>query len=105
MLLQRGFDEALIKEFTCGYAPAGWDTVTRHLQKQGFTFEELEAAGISKMGSRGTPIDRFHRRLIWPISIPSGEVVGFGARKLYDDDKLGKYMNTPETMLLSLIHI
>lgn len=99
MLLQRGFDEALIKEFTCGYAPAGWDTVTRHLQKQGFTFEELEAAGISKMGSRGTPIDRFHRRLIWPISIPSGEVVGFGARKLYDDDKLGKYMNTPETML------
>ena len=51
------------------------------------------------MGSRGTPIDRFHRRLIWPISIPSGEVVGFGARKLYDDDKLGKYMNTPETML------
>lgn len=99
MLLDRGFDVAIIKEFGCGYAPAGWDTVTRHLQKQGFTFDELEAAGISKMGSRGTPIDRFHRRLLWPISAPSGEVIGFGARKLFDDDKLGKYMNTPETML------
>ena len=108
MLLERGFDVDTIKEFGCGYAPAGWDTVTRHLQKQGFTFDELEAAGISKMGSRGTPIDRFHRRLLWPICAPSGEVIGFGARKLFDDDTLGKYMNTPETMLykkLSLIHI
>ena len=99
MLLGRGFDVATIKEFGCGYAPAGWDTLTRHLQKQGFSFKELEAAGLAKMGSRGTPIDRFHRRLVWPISAPSGEVIGFGARKLFADDTLGKYMNTPETML------
>lgn len=99
MLLDRGFDVDLIKEFGCGYAPSGWDTLTRHLQKQGFSFEELEAAGLAKMGSRGTPIDRFHRRVLWPIKTPSGEVIGFGARKLFDDDKMGKYMNTPETLL------
>lgn len=99
MLLSRGFDVATIREFGCGYAPAGWDTLTRHLQKVGFSFEELEAAGLSKMGSRGSPIDRFHRRLLWPITTPSGEVIGFGARKLFDDDKMGKYMNTPETLL------
>ena len=97
-LLDRGFSKEIIYEFECGYAPEGWDTVTKHLLRIGFSFEELEAAGISKMGKRG-PIDRFHRRLLWPIKDLSGNVIGFGARKLFDDDKLGKYMNTPETML------
>ena len=97
-LLDRGFSKEIIYEFECGYAPEGWDTATKHLLRMGFSFEELEAAGISKMGKRG-PIDRFHRRLLWPIKDLSGNVIGFGARKLYDDDKLGKYMNTPETML------
>ena len=50
------------------------------------------------MGKRG-PIDRFHRRLLWPIRSVAGDVIGFGARKLFDDDNLGKYMNTPETLL------
>lgn len=97
-LLDRGFSKEIIYEFECGYAPEGWDTATKHLLRLGFSFEELDAAGISKMGKRG-PIDRFHRRLLWPIKDLSGNVIGFGARKLYDDDKLGKYMNTPETML------
>lgn len=97
-LLDRGFGQDIIYEFECGYAPEGWDTATKHLLRLGFSFEELEKAGISKMGKRG-PIDRFHRRLLWPIKDLSGNVIGFGARKLFDDDKLGKYMNTPETML------
>ncbi|WP_408935825.1 DNA primase [Corynebacterium marquesiae] len=97
-LLDRGFSREVIYDFECGYAPEGWDTATKHLLRLGFSFEELEAAGISKMGKRG-PIDRFHRRLLWPIKDLSGNVIGFGARKLFDDDKLGKYMNTPETML------
>ncbi|OFT57380.1 DNA primase [Corynebacterium sp. HMSC05E07] len=97
-LLDRGFSKEIIYDFECGYAPEGWDTATKHLLRMGFSFEELEAAGISKMGKRG-PIDRFHRRLLWPIKDLSGNVIGFGARKLFDDDKLGKYMNTPETML------
>ncbi len=97
-LLDRGFSKEIIYAFECGYAPEGWDTATKHLLRLGFSFEELDAAGISKMGKRG-PIDRFHRRLLWPIKDLSGNVIGFGARKLFDDDKLGKYMNTPETML------
>ncbi len=96
----RGFDQVHVvyTEFECGYAPEGWDTATKYLLRMGFSFEELEAAGISKMGKRG-PIDRFHRRLLWPIKDLSGHVIGFGASKLFDEDNLGKYMNTPETML------
>ncbi|MEJ6020088.1 DNA primase [Corynebacterium sp. H113] len=97
-LADRGFTPEHAKQFGCGYAPAGWDTLTKHLQRLGFSFDELEKAGLCKMGRQG-PIDRFHRRLLWPIRNMSGDVIGFGARKLFDDDKLGKYMNTPETML------
>ncbi|MDF0529993.1 DNA primase [Tsukamurella sp. 8F] len=97
-LADRDFDAAAAQLYGCGYAPSGWDTMTKALLRQGFEFKELEAAGLSRMGQRG-PIDRFHRRLLWPIRNLAGEVIGFGARKLYDDDNLGKYMNTPETML------
>lgn len=97
-LLQRGFEMAHADHFGCGFAPAGWDTLTKHLLRKGFNFKELEAAGLSRMGQKG-PIDRFHRRLLWPIKNVAGDVIGFGARKLFDDDKLGKYMNTPETLL------
>lgn len=98
MLRDRGFSDELIADFGCGYAPDGWDTLTKVLLRRGFTFQELEAAGLSRMGNRG-PIDRFHRRLLWPIRNSAGDVIGFGARKLFEDDKLGKYMNTPETLL------
>ena len=98
-LSDRGFDMAQAQHFGCGYAPAGWDTMSKHLMRQGFEPRELEAAGLSKTSSRGTLIDRFHRRLLWPIRNLAGEVIGFGARKLFEDDTLGKYMNTPETML------
>lgn len=97
-LEERGFTAEQARQFGCGYAPAGWDTLTKHLQRLGFSFEELEKAGLARMGRKG-PIDRFHRRLLWPIRNISGDVIGFGARKLFDDDNLGKYMNTPETML------
>ncbi|MGO3363255.1 MAG: DNA primase, partial [Corynebacterium sp.] len=97
-LRDRGFGEDIAATFGCGYAPAGWDTLTKHLLRRGFEFKELEDAGLSRMGNRG-PIDRFHRRLLWPIRSVAGDVIGFGARKLFDDDNLGKYMNTPETLL------
>ena len=97
-LLDRGFTMEHADQFGCGFAPSGWDTLTKHLQRKGFDFKELEAAGLARMGSKG-PIDRFHRRLLWPIRSVAGDVIGFGARKLFEDDKLGKYMNTPETLL------
>ncbi|MFI2334139.1 DNA primase [Nocardia rhamnosiphila] len=98
-LTDRNFDEAAWTQFGCGYAPDGWDALTKHLLNRGFDFKELEAAGLSRQGRRG-PIDRFHRRLLWPIRNLGGDVIGFGARKLFEDDTMpGKYVNTPETLL------
>ncbi|TXI41572.1 MAG: DNA primase [Mycobacterium sp.] len=98
-LTERNFDAAAARQFGCGFAPSGWDSLTRHLIRKGFEFKELEAAGLSREGRRG-PIDRFHRRLLWPIRTASGETVGFGARRIFDDDQItAKYVNTPETVL------
>lgn len=99
-LLERGFDAAAAERFGIGYAPGGWDSLTRHLRGRDFTVEELTEAGLSRPGSKGSPIDRFHRRLLWPIREVGGDVVGFGARRLHDDDPIAaKYLNTPETPL------
>lgn len=98
-LLDRNFDAEAAARFGCGFAPSGWDTLTKHLLRKGFEFKELEAAGLSREGKRG-PMDRFHRRLLWPIRVSAGEVIGFGARRLFDDDHMeAKYVNTPETVL------
>ena len=97
-LLNRGFSRELIMDFECGYAPDGWDTLTKHLLRKGFEVQELIDAGISSQGKRG-PIDKFRRRLIWPIKDAASNTIGFGARKLFDDDPMGKYMNTSDTML------
>jgi DNA primase len=98
-LTERNFDGDAARHFDCGFAPSGWDFLTKHLLRKGFEFKELEAAGLSREGRRG-PIDRFHRRLLWPIRTSAGEVIGFGARRLFDDDPMeAKYVNTPETLL------
>jgi DNA primase len=98
-LLDRNFDAETAARYGCGFAPSGWDTLTKHLLRKGFEFKELEAAGLSREGRRG-PMDRFHRRLLWPIRVSTGEVIGFGARRLFDDDpNEAKYVNTPETVL------
>src|ERR1700744_1925211 len=98
-LTERNFDGDVARHFGCGFAPSGWDSLTKHLLRKGFEFKELEAAGLSREGRRG-PMDRFHRRLLWPIRSSAGEVIGFGARRLFDDDPMeAKYVNTPETLL------
>ncbi|KUI38300.1 DNA primase [Mycobacterium sp. GA-2829] len=98
-LIERNFDAAAAARFGCGFAPSGWDKLTKHLLRKGFEFKELEAAGLSREGKRG-PMDRFHRRLLWPIRAAGGEVIGFGARRIFDDDPMeAKYVNTPETVL------
>ncbi|MFC9944218.1 DNA primase [Streptomyces pratensis] len=97
-LAERGFDQDAAAHFGVGYSPAGWDHLTRYLRGKGFSDKELISSGISQDGRRG-PIDRFRGRLMWPISDTSGEIVGFGARKLRDDDNGPKYLNTPETSI------
>lgn len=98
LLTKRGFDKAACQQFGVGYAPDEWDGLTKHLRELGYTIEELEIGGLSKMGQRG-PIDKFRNRLMWPIRDISGDVVGFGARKLASDeeDQGPKYLNTSET--------
>jgi DNA primase len=98
-LTQRGFGQEVAGTFGCGFAPSGWEQLTKHLLGRGFSVEELVKAGVSREGQRG-PMDRFHRRLLWPIRDLSGDVVGFGARRLFDDDRNeAKYINTAETPL------
>ncbi|MDQ0691820.1 DNA primase [Arthrobacter sp. W4I7] len=81
-----------------GYAPQGWDALLKHLRNRGFTDAELKLTGMFSEGNRGI-YDRFRGRLIWPIRDIAGDTIGFGARKLYEDDQGPKYLNTPETTL------
>ncbi|MEU2716838.1 DNA primase [Streptomyces sp. NPDC007205] len=97
-LAERGFDQAAAVHFGVGYSPQGWDHLTRYLRGKGFTDKELILSGLSQEGRRG-PIDRFRGRLMWPIRDIGGEVVGFGARKLYEADNGPKYLNTPDTAI------
>jgi len=95
-LAERGFDQDAAASYGVGYAPQGWDVLLRHLRAKGFRDDELLLGGLASEGRRG-PIDRFRGRLLWPIRDLAGDVVGFGARKLHDDDQGPKYLNTSET--------
>ncbi|MER5193139.1 DNA primase [Streptomyces sp. NPDC002755] len=97
-LAERGFDQSAAVHFGVGYSPQGWDHLTRFLRGKGFTDKELLLSGLAQEGRRG-PIDRFRGRLMWPIRDIGGEVVGFGARKLYETDNGPKYLNTPDTAI------
>ncbi|MCX6498097.1 MAG: DNA primase [Arthrobacter sp.] len=97
-LYGRGFDRVASELFGVGYAPQGWDSLLKHLRGRGYTDAELKLTGMFSEGGRGI-YDRFRGRLIWPIRDIAGDTIGFGARKLYEDDQGPKYLNTPETAL------
>ena len=98
-LAERGFDVPTSLTFGCGYAPSGWDELVKALTAQGFSWDELYAAGLARQGQRGA-LDRFTGRLVWAIRDAAGDVVGFGARRIYDDDRIeAKYINTSDTVL------
>lgn len=94
----RGFPLSSSKEFGLGFAPKSWDSLTSQLKRAGFTEEEILAGGLASEGGRGI-YDRFRGRVVWPIKDMTSRTIGFGARRLYDDDKGPKYLNTPETAL------
>ncbi len=103
-LSSRGFDEAAREHFGVGFAPRSWDGLLGHLRGAGFSDAESLAAGLVSQGARGT-YDRFRGRLLWPIRDAAGDVLGFGARKIFDDDQGPKYLNTPETALYKKSHV
>ncbi|MEV0191376.1 DNA primase [Kitasatospora purpeofusca] len=104
-LAERGFDEESARTFGVGYAPVGWEHLVRYLRGKGFTDKEILLGGLASQGQRGGLIDRFRGRLVWPIRDIAGEVIGFGARRLREDDNGPKYLNTPETPIYKKSHV
>lgn len=98
-LADRGFDRSAAEHFGIGFAPRSGEALLRHLRGKGFTEAEILAAGLAGQGQRGL-YDQFRGRVIWPIRDVTGDVVGFGARRIFDDDRIAaKYLNTRETAL------
>ena len=96
-LTERGFDKDAAAHFSVGFAPRTGEALLRHLRGRGITDDDMVTAGLVGRSERGL-YDRFRGRLLWPIRELSGEVVGFGARRLFDDDRIeAKYLNTPES--------
>jgi len=93
---ERGFDQAAAQHFGVGFAPRG-GALGRALKAEGFSEEELVQAGLLGRGERGDVYDRFRSRLVWPIRDTTGQTLGFGARRLLEEDQGPKYLNTPET--------
>ncbi len=94
----RGFDKTAAELFGVGFAPKGWSNLTDQLKKLGFSIDELVTAGLATKSDRGA-YDKFRGRLIWPIRDSTSQVIGFGARKLFDDDQGPKYLNTSDTLV------
>ena len=94
------------RRYGCGFAPDGWDALTKHLrQTRLHPGRSWSPPGWPGRRARGSLIDRFRRRLLWPIRDLAGDVIGFGARRLFDDDDGPKYLNTPETPLYKKSHV
>ncbi len=90
-----------IVKFGIGYAPRGWNNLSSYfLENTDFTIEDLKLAGLVKVKEKGNFYDTFRGRLIFPIFNEYDKIVGFGARKLFEDDEIeGKYINTQETRI------
>lgn len=102
MLDGRGFDRAAAETFGVGYAPRGGRDLKNHLNRQGFKDAELVKAGLIREHGH----DFFQGRVLWPIRDSGSAVLGFGARRLFDDDRMpAKYLNTPETPVYKKSHV
>ena len=98
---KRGFTPETVKAFGLGYAPDSWDAMLTAAQKEGIEKEDLLRAGLIRVRDEGGYYDYFRHRLMFPIFSTSGRVIGFGARKLREEDAGGKYINSPETPVYS----
>ena len=93
-LHKRGLDDGTIRKFGLGAAPEEWDALTRALEQQGYTQEELRLAGLTVV-KQETRFDMFRSRAIFPIIDAQGQVLGFGGRAMGDAQP--KYLNTSDT--------
>ncbi|MBS1552518.1 MAG: DNA primase [Bacteroidetes bacterium] len=101
---KRKIEKQLITKFGIGYAPKNWDGLLSFFREEDiFNNDDIEKAGLIIRSDKDENkfYDRFRGRLIFPIFNESDKVVGFGARKLYEDDLGGKYINSPESKIYS----
>src|SRR4051812_37923437 len=104
-LAKRGFDKSAADTFGLGFAPRDGEALSAYLRQKGFGDEEIVTGGLVVEGQRGQ-YDRFRGRLLWPIRETNGDVIGFGARRIFDDDRIeAKYLNTPETPIYKKSHV
>ncbi len=94
-LQKRGVSAEMIQRFRIGFAPAGWDSLLRHLVKSSAIKAQLVEAGMLIKSNQGKIYDRFRERLMFPIRDLRGRIIGFGGRTLGSDTP--KYLNSPET--------
>lgn len=95
LLEKRKLSTATIKHFGIGYAPSGWDNLGKHLSAKGFTDKELDAAFLCRQGQKSR-YDIFRNRIMFPLIDINGDVLGFSARRLNEEDER-KYVNTSDT--------
>lgn len=86
-----------VKSFGLGFAPAKWDALIKHLKEKGYNEAELVSFDLAKRTSKGSVIDAFRNRLMFPIIDLRGNVIAFGGRVL--DDSKPKYLNTSDTVV------
>lgn len=98
-LSRRGLGDEVINQFQLGYAPDQWEDLKTHLTAKGYTEKDLLDGGLLVERDDGSSgYDRFRQRLMVPIRDLQGQVIGFGARAL-SDDQVPKYLNSPQTAL------
>jgi len=93
----RGFSDKTITGFGLGYSLRAWDALVKQAGEEGIKPEYLEKVGLARKRDDGGYYDAFRGRAMFPVFSTTGRVIAFGARKLYDDDTLGKYINSSET--------
>jgi len=101
-LAKRKIEKQLITKFGIGYANKSWDGLLSYFREEDiFNNEDIEKSGliIKSEKDENKYYDRFRGRIIFPIFNESDKVVGFGGRKLYEDDLGGKYINSPESKI------
>jgi len=101
LLEKRELDINTIKVFKLGFSPDRPLALKKYLiDKNKFTLDELEKAGITYLSS-GRAYDRFRGRIIFPLNDNRGNIVGFAGRILprSSSKDLAKYINTPETVV------
>ncbi|MFH0830438.1 MAG: DNA primase, partial [Parcubacteria group bacterium] len=98
-LARRKVDQLTRETFGIGFAPASWEALSSYLLKKGFGEQDLVAAGVTVARPAPKPggYDRFRNRLTFPLTDVVGRVVGFSARALDPAEKMGKYINSPES--------